>query len=1208
MKLLLRAIAVFWLGLLLGAPAEAATYTFRSDVYSWETASTAITWDRTCTSYPGDDDKAVVNFTGGFTFTFAGTAYSSVRVLSNGMLQFGTDGGLFRNYDNTTLPAGSGTTASGCSSGATTATMMAYWTDLDPSRAGSGGVTWQQKGTAPNRYVVVSWNSVYEYGTSTPYTFQAILYENGEFKYQYGNANATGSNATIGVQVSGTDYTQYSYNSGYNANGTAIRWFLPSGTPSRVAEYRTDELAWSGAVGEVTDSSGNGHDGVRVGSANTVAAGYVCRALDVPANTTTSSSAVDTSLDIDSAVGASGSVSMWVKSNVAWTSNTAAVLFDATTVANRPFYLMRSAGGALRLAVSDSAGTVLATTTAAQTFTANTWVHVAATWRLATGSNQSTLRIYINGTQMAAVSGTTTGNLDSSLGTLFLGDNRSALTPSGGTVNSANGQLDEVRIYNYEISGVELTLDRAITHGCTPPLDHIEVTPASTSGSTCSPSTVTFKACTNTICSTLLTTYTGTVLISTSSARGDWSAGTGPAPQGLLANGTANDGGASYVFASADGGVARLQLSHSLAQNVTITAVDSVLPATSRTSGAIAFRDNAFVFAEDASNRVAGADVAVAGRPHDYTVSLIKKDPSTGSCGVATDFSGSRALKMWRTDSSGTWTVPAVVSPALSVPAAQPAANNLTLSFASGVAGFNLATTDIGRYAFSLLDDSLTYAGAAVSGSSNTLTVRPFAIVVQGIKQGTANNPGGSLATDSVFAKAGSNFQATVGAYRWAAAMTGNGTDSNNDGVPDAGATLANTTAGGLAPSFSSAVTLSTLAASQTPSGGVLGSLANGSVTGFSGGSATPATLRYTEVGSFALNPPGVVSGFLGSALTLDATVFNASGVQSTRVGRFTPAQFALGGTGVTHRSAASCTPASTFNYLDENFQLGFTLTAQNALGSTTANYTGAFAKLDPSVAANWQLAGIDGGTAFLSTGGTPRLSVGLSTGSWSNGVASGIALSAAALRGTTSDGPFSAAFGIAPTDSDGVTLSSYDIDTATPAGNDHATVATVPLRFGRLRLMNGMGSQDRALSLPLVAQYWNGTAFVDNTLDGCTRVPATSVNFGNYRKTLTPADTAVSGSAITLSAGRGTLVLAKPLAGHTGTVDVALSLGGTAAEASCLQPWTPGTGDTATAGAALGYLRGAWCATTYDKDPSARASFGLYRGADNLIYQRENY
>ena len=724
--------------------------------------------------------------------------------------------------------------------------------------------------------------------------------------------------------------------------------------------------------------------------------------------------------------------------------------------------------------------------------------------------------------------------------------------------------------------------------------------------STCAPQPITLTARDSS--GNPLTTYTGTVNLSTSTGRGDWGTGS-PAPSGTLNNGTANDGAATYAFVTGDNGVARLTLAETLAQNVVITAADPTVVGSSSTSASIAFRDNAFLFAEDASNLVTGTDVAVAGRPHDYTVSLIKKDPSTGSCGVATDFNGSRAMKFWRTDSSGPWTAPTVVSPALTIPTTQPGSNNLTLAFSAGVASFNLGTTDIGRYAFNLRDDSLTYASLAITGVSNALTVRPFAIVVQGIKQGSTNNPGGVNATDGVFAKAGSSFQATVGAYRWTAAMTGNGTDANNDGTPDAGATLANTTAGGLAPLFTSAVTLSPLAASQTPVGGVLGSLNNGTVSGFSAGSATPATLQYTEVGSFNLATSTVVSNFLGSGQSLDAVVFNSAGVQSARIGRFTPAAFAVSATSVTHRALAACTPASTFTYLDENFSLRFTLTAQNALGATTQNYTGSFALLNPALASTWQLGGIDGSTPFMTTGGTPRLSVGTATGAWANGVASAVTLSAAALRSTAPDGPFTASFGIAPVDSDGIRIASYDLDTDSPAnGNDRSTVASVALRFGRLRLSNGVGSQDRALNLGLAAQSWNGTAFADNTLDSCTQLPASAVNFGNYRKTLTAADTNITGTSVTLAAGRGTLVLAKPSAGHNGTVDVALSLGSTATDASCLQTWTPGTGDAASAGAGLAYLRGAWCGSAWTRDPSARASFGLYRGADNLIYQRENY
>jgi len=39
-----------------------------------------------------------------------------------------------------------------------------------------------------------------------------------------------------------------------------------------------------------------------------------------------------------------------------------------------------------------------------------------------------------------------------------------------------------------------------------------------------------------------------------------------------------------------------------------------------------------------------------------------------------------------------------------------------------------------------------------------------------------------------------------------------------------------------------------------------------------------------------------------------------------------------------------------------------------------------------------------------------------------------------------------------------------------------------------------------------------------------------------------------------------------------------------------------------------LAHLAGQWCDTTPTNNPSARGSFGLYRGAESLVYQRESY
>ena len=729
------------------------------------------------------------------------------------------------------------------------------------------------------------------------------------------------------------------------------------------------------------------------------------------------------------------------------------------------------------------------------------------------------------------------------------------------------------------------------------------VTPASTSGSTCAASTVLIQA--RDSGGAVLTGHTGSIRLSTSSGRGTWALGSGPAPSGTLLAGS-DTGIATYTFAAGDSGAVKLTLAHGLAQNVTVSVTDGSLSAS---GSAIQFRDNAFVFAEDLLSRVSGSDVAVAGRPHDFTLSLIKKDPATGSCGVASTYTGIRNLKFWRTDTGGSFTAPSVVLPALSVPAAQPAANNLTLAFTAGVASFNLGSTNIGRYALNVLDDSLSAAATSVSGSSNVLTVRPFALLVQGLTFGSTANPAGSAATDAVFAPAGASFSATVSAQLWSAAMLTNGADAANAGAPALTATLAALSAGGRATGFASAVTLAPLAGSQTPAGGTLGVLNNGSIAAaaFSGGAATASTLQYTEVGSFQLATSGLVSNFLGSGLNLDATVVNGAGTQSTRVGRFRPASLALSAATVTHRVAANCPAPSAFTYLDENFQLGFTLSALNALGTVTRNYTGSFARLDLATPASFGLVGLAGSTAFNTASSPARLSLGSSSGSWANGVASGVALRAAALRGGSPDGPFDVVFGIAPNDADGTTLASFDMAGSPGGAIDHRTLATVPLRFGRLRLSSAIGAADRALLLPVSAEHWNGTAFGINTLDSCTTVPTTAVSFGNLRRWLTVADTAAS-VAVTLSGGSGKLSLAAPQAGRRGTVDVALSLGSSATDASCLQPWTTGTGDAATASAGLPYLRGAWCGSTHNNDPAARATFGLQRGNDTHVYRREMY
>lgn len=1207
-KLLAAALLLFTL-----LQAHAATYTFRSDSYAWESAANAIaTWDRTCTSYPGDDDKATITFTGGFTFTFAGTAYNSVRVLTNGGLQFGTDTGFFRTYTNTALPAGTaGASSAGCAAAATTNVILAYWTDLNPSQAGSGGVTWEQKGTLPNRYVVISWNGVYQYNTSTPYTFQIILYENGEFKFQYGNANASGSKATIGVQVSTSDYTQYSYNSGYNANGSAIRWFVASGTPTRLAEYRFDEYGYSGRVGEVKDSTTNSNNGVRVGNATTSATAKVCRSLSIPANTTGTSDAADTLLNVSSSIGNSGAVTLWYYANTAWNS-AAAMLLDATLSTAQPFFLVRQADGSLRATLTDSAGTTLTATTSALGLGAASWQHVAFSWRLAAGSGQSSIRIYLNGNQVGAVAGTTNGTLSPGLGTLFVGDNRSASAPTGATLFSANGLIDELRVYNYEISAIELTADMNPNHVCPPPLDHYELSVPANS-LTCLPTTITVTACTNNTspCTAAEPSVNGTaVLTTTAGTLGNTpiSFTNGVATTTLNLPGGADGTAVTVTLGSESSAAAN---SRQCCPSGSNCYVANSCPTTFNRAG--------FIVAAQTGGAAVTLPAQVAGTPSaapsipanstgNYYLRAVKASTTTQACEAAV--TGNRNVN-WAyqcndpatCSASNLMTVNTSANTTIqrnnaSVAQASLAYTAVPMTFdANGNAPFKLTFLDVGRT--TLFFNFAAGNGDVIStASGSSFVTKPAGFTVTQITTpGGVANPGGLSATPGVFVKAGAPFSARITAVTSTNVATLNfGKESTPEGV---------------------LLTPTLVAPLATPtSNNVTGTVGGATVAGsaFTNGVANVTNLSYSEVGVMTLKGSVADGDYLGAG---DTTASSAS----ENIGRFIPAGFTVTAGAATQRVALACPAAATptFTYLDENFRLNFTLNAVNTLGVVTKNYAGAYARLALGAAADFNLAGVDtlpGATRFDIT----RLALGPITGAWpavGSGAAgtAAITLTAAALRAPAPGGPYRVNFGIAPVEQvggDGVGMLAFDIDTdPAVAGNDRTSVGQIPLRQGRLRLQNGMSAANRDLKLALTAQYWNGTAFVTNDLDSCSTVIDTNLSFGNFRKQLGNADAAMVPATVTVNPNAPTFItLRKPGGGRVGSLDVAIALGSTAADKSCLKTasnWVPAI--PASTAANLPGLRAAWCgAGGSTSDPGARATWGLSRGSDGIVFQRENY
>jgi MSHA biogenesis protein MshQ len=239
----------------------------------------------------------------------------------------------------------------------------------------------------------------------------------------------------------------------------------------------------------------------------------------------------------------------------------------------------------------------------------------------------------------------------------------------------------------------------------------------------------------------------------------------------------------------------------------------------------------------------------------------------------------------------------------------------------------------------------------------------------------------------------------------------------------------------------------------------------------------------------------------------------------------------------------------------------------------------------------------------------TARVPSGTSSGTWVGGVGS-FTVDLAVSRAASPDGPFeSFRLGVLPADTDGVTLRAADLnlDTTVPAdSNDRFLVGSSKIRFGRLALKSANGSQLVPLRVPLETQYWNGTVFVTNTADGCTSIANNNVQMSGFTANLTACETAIT-APVTLSSGRGLLLLQPPGNANTGSVLLTANLSAAASLQACTAI-NGGTPVVPAVGANKTYLQGNWAGSAYVDNPSARAAFGTFKGAEEVIFIRENF
>lgn len=377
----------------------------------------------------------------------------------------------------------------------------------------------------------------------------------------------------------------------------------------------------------------------------------------------------------------------------------------------------------------------------------------------------------------------------------------------------------------------------------------------------------------------------------------------------------------------------------------------------------------------------------------------------------------------------------------------------------------------------------------------------------------------------------------------------------------------------------------------------------------WSGNAGTVASQNavYSEVGSFnlVLEDATFASVDHGDSNASEYTIAQAA---PALVGRFVPDHFTLTGPGVEPRFVtfdAACTASRSFTYIGQPFyyesEPEIIITAHNYLGGVTQNYSDELWKLNASSVTQTYTPGTG-----LETQAPEISNPGL-------GTAKLVVKGPLTFTRGAPQAPFNAAIALAlsvkdDSESEGVIGKPDGMPESAPHlripdddGSSIAFDSGREFRYGRLRLSNNYGSEKLNLPIDVSTQYWDGSKFVANAADNCTRIDSDNVHFVGYTGGLNADNMPQSHvlNDVSMLNGQGKLILQKPTAvSSKGSVEICIDLGPDpvggfvcSAESMANQPW----------------LQGVWSQQNQNEDPRGRAFFGVYRGGP-VIYRREAY
>jgi hypothetical protein len=742
--------------------------------------------------------------------------------------------------------------------------------------------------------------------------------------------------------------------------------------------------------------------------------------------------------------------------------------------------------------------------------------------------------------------------------------------------------------------GVAAVSGNSCSLSVTTPLHHIELTASSNSAVTCQPLTYTVKACSDAACAPYTSGLTGTLSV------------TGVTVNYPAGAGFAIDNGSSTTTVSVHATTAGAATASLTGLSVAPSNSPSLFcgmgtAATSGGSCAITLVDSALIF--DVPDHISGVTQSV-------NVSAVRSSDNSAVCTPA--FTGVKSINFkcaYTNPTSGTLPV-SLGSEALnagnnSAAACDGTGKNVSLSFdGNGVASTTVRYADVGRMSVTArYDGSGSDAGLVMQGS-DTFVATPYALSVSGVTSGNI--------------AAGQSFSATVSALNHSNAIAPNfGREISPEGVALAFVRTAPTGSGASNGVFSGNVggfsagsaTANNLAWSEVGRGDVTATLSSNSYLGtgmtvagstagamvFCGNENSTCTLptgavatiyygasgryfmKYAQTGAVPCSNGYMGDPYYGVAKSCSYVVTSgANPGASGAVGPFVPHHF-------TTVTAQAC---GSFTYSGQPFSA--TITAHNASNAVTINYDGTVNTSPNQAHAVTLSAGSNGGTGSMN----PSV---VSASSFNRGVA------------TVSTPVFTFTNKLTGPTAIAVRAQDNIYSTVTSSGFTEGTLA---LRSGRIKMSNKYGSAATSLSVPVQTQYWralssgSGAAtWVVNDLDSCTVVPSTAVVLGGYLDRTGAAASAwpATASGLTISSGNGVLTLNNP-SSAVGSVDFALALGTTSTDQSCLNPARSVSSGASNVGARMAWLRSQYGSTfgcsgnvAYDRDPSARATFGVF-------------